>query len=156
MRYRMLQSSTPTPPTTSTDQSRLCPPGSSSSSTAPHRPTTPSAPPLPSSTTGETSPRSSDTDTSTTSNASSTRSSTKYVPNSSWLKSASRPAAIVSRPPASPTRSDISKDERTTASSLGANLSPVTVPASTRSANASTRKSQTRGRGGVTVLGPEE
>src|SRR5579863_6452824 len=55
MRYRTSQNSTPIPPTTSMDQSRLCPPGSSSSSTVPHRPSTPSAPPLPSSTTGETS-----------------------------------------------------------------------------------------------------
>src|SRR5579863_5234085 len=156
MRYHTSQNSTPTPPTISTDQSRPSPPGFSSSSTVPLRPSTPSAPPLPSLTTGETSPKSSDTDTSTTSSASSTRSSTKYVPNSSWLKSASRPAAIVSRPPASPTRSDTSKGEHTPASSSGASLNPATVPASTRSANASTQESQTRGRGGVTALGPEE
>src|SRR5579863_5339941 len=127
MRYRILQSSMPTPPTISTDQSRPCPPGSSSSSTALHRPSTPSAPPLPSSTTGETSLRSSDTDTSTTPSASSTQSSIKYVPNSSWQKSASRPAAIVSRPPASPTRSDTSRDEHTPAFSSGVSLSPATV-----------------------------
>src|SRR5579863_3518299 len=156
MRYRTSQSSTPTPPTISTDQSRPCPPGSSFSSTVRHSPSTPSAPLLPNSTTGETSPRSSDTDTSTTPSASSTQSSIKYVPNSSWQKSASRPAAIVSRPPASPTRSDTSKGEPTPASSLGASLSPATVPASIHSASASTRESQTRGRGGVTALGPEE
>src|SRR5579863_6014535 len=80
MRYRMSQNSTPTPPTISTDQSRLCPPGSFSSSMVPHRPSTPSAPPLLSSTTGETSLKSSDTDTSTTPSASSTRSSIKYMP----------------------------------------------------------------------------
>src|SRR5579863_10350254 len=156
MRYRMLQNSTPTRPTTSTDQSRPCPPGSSSSSTAPHRPSTPSAPPLPSSITGETSLRSSDTDTSTTPSESSTPSSIKYVPNSSWQKSASRPAAIVSRPPASPTRSDTSRDGPTLASNSGTSRSPATVPDSIHSASASTRESQTRGRGGVTALGPEE
>src|SRR5579863_5115658 len=156
MRYRTLQNSMPTPPTISTDQSRPCPPGSSSSSTAPHRPSTPSAPPLPNSTTGETSLRSSDTDTSTTPSESSTPSSIKYVPNSSWQKSASRPAAIVSRPPASPTRSDTSRDGPTLASNSGTSRSPATVPDSIHSASASTRESQTRGRGGVTALGPEE
>src|SRR5579863_4346505 len=156
MRYRVLQNSMQTRPTTSTDQSRLCPPGSSSSSTVPHRPSTPSALPLPSSTTGGTSPRSSDTDTSMTPSASSMQSSIKYVPNSSWLKSASRAAAIVSRPPVSPTRSGTLRAGPMPASSSGASLSPATARASTRSASASTRESRTRGGGGVTALGPEE
>src|SRR5579863_6168227 len=150
MRYRMSQNSTPTPPTISTDQSRPCPPGSFSSSTTQHHPSTPSTPPLPSSTIGETSLKSSDTDTSTT------PSSIKYMPNSSWLKSASRAAAIISKPPTSPTKSGISRDGPTLASSLDISLNPTTARASTRSASASTQESQTRGRGGVIARGPEE
>ena len=156
MRYCTSPSSMQTLPTTLTDQSRLCPPGFSSFSMARHCPSTLSAQQWQSLTTGETSPKLSDTDTSTTPSVSSTQSSIKYMPNSSWLKSASRPAVIVSRPPASPTKSDTSRDEPTPDSNLGASLSPATARASTRSASGSTQESQTRGRGGVTALGPEE
>src|SRR5579863_733141 len=156
IRYRMLQNSTPSLPTTSMDQWRPCPPGSSSLSTAQHHPSTPSAPPLPSLTTGETSPKSSDTDTSTTPSASLTQSLIKYMPNSSWLKSASRAATIVSRLPVSPTRSDTSRAAPTLASSLGASPSPATVRASTHSASDLTQESQTRGGGGVTALSPRK
>src|SRR5579863_2027619 len=156
MRFRTSPSYTQIPPTTSTDQSRLCPPGSSSSSTARRRHSIRSAQQLRNSTTGGISPRSSNTDTSMTPSASSTQSSIKYVPTSSWLKSGSRAAATVLRPPASPTRSATSKDELTPASSWAASPSPAPAPASTRFANASTQESQTRGRGGVTARGPEE
>src|SRR5579863_9399802 len=156
MRFRTSPSYTQIPPTTSTDQSRLCPPGSSSSSTGRPHHSTHSARQLRSSTTGEISPKSSDTDTSMTPSASSTQSSIKYVPNSSWLKSGSRVAAIVSKPPASLTKSATSKDEPTPASNWAASPSLAPVRASTPSASASTQESQTRERGGVTASIPEK
>src|SRR5579863_3805097 len=76
--------------------------------------------------------------------------------NSSWLKSGSRPATIISKLPASPTRSGTSRVEPTPASSLVASLSPATAPNSICSASALTRESQTRQGGGVMAVGPEE
>src|SRR5579863_2927002 len=156
MRYCTSQSSTQTPPTISMNQLRPCPPSSTSFSTARRRPSTPSALLLPSSITGETSLKLSSTDTSTTPSTSLTQSLIKYVPNSSWLKSTSRAAAIVSKPPASPTRLGTLRVEPTPASSSGASLRPAIARASTRSASALTPESQTRGGGGVTAQGPEE
>src|SRR5579863_10543017 len=156
MRYCTSPSSMQTPPMTSTDQSRLCPPGSFSSSTARHRSFTPSAQQWRNSTTGGTSPKSSDTDTSMIPSASSMQSSIKYVPNSSWLKSGSRAATTISKPPASPTRSDTSRDEPMPTFSSAASLSLATAPTSILSTSALTPESQTRQGGGVTALGSEE